>query len=206
MEGMKKVDAQIIEHLETVGPYFKNQLILPFDGGEFGVCRDASPAVAARVVREMPGRFSYQQACDFLDYHACDGYVNVDVVVEELLKKTTCTREERDEMIIAHGSEKMAAPIYQREEEQYRKQQAAAKAAAQAARNRKKPAPSFFGMLLGAATGNAMSEGFAGRDAASGEPAFQDFNNAWGSNNDHNWSADGDTQWDSHGDGLPSGE
>ena len=35
---------------------------------------------------------------------------------------------------------------------------------------------------------------------------FQDFNNAWGSNNDHNWEADGDTQWDSHGEGLPGGD
>lgn len=35
---------------------------------------------------------------------------------------------------------------------------------------------------------------------------FQDFNNAWGFNNDHNWEADGDTQWDDHGEGFPGGD
>lgn len=35
---------------------------------------------------------------------------------------------------------------------------------------------------------------------------FQDFNNAWDSNNDHNWEADGDTRWDSHGEGFPGEE
>ena len=34
---------------------------------------------------------------------------------------------------------------------------------------------------------------------ASGEPELRDYNNAWGSNNDHNWDADGDMRWDGHG-------
>lgn len=31
-----------------------------------------------------------------------------------------------------------------------------------------------------------------------GPREFKDFNNAWGSNNDHNWEADGDMKWDSY--------
>ena len=45
--------------------------------------------------------------------------------------------------------------------------------------------------------------GDGSRESVFEDVPFQDFNNAWESNDDHNWEADGDTQWDSHGDGLP---
>ena len=45
--------------------------------------------------------------------------------------------------------------------------------------------------------------GDGSRESVFEDVPFQDFNNAWESNDDHNWEADGDTQWDSHGNGLP---
>ena len=92
-----------------------------------------------------------------------------------------------------------------REEDQLiRQQQAAAKAA-------KKAKPGLFDILLGAAVADVAYDALTnsedvGRSSAFEDVPFQDFNNAWGSNNDHNWEADGDTQWDSHGEGLPGGE
>lgn len=201
---MNSYDKDIISHLETVGPYTLDELVLPIGNGKFGACRNASPNVAARVVREMPGRFTYDQAFDFCDYHSCDGYVDIDVVLEALLEKTDCTQEQRDELLIAFGSEKMTDPIYAREAEELRRHQEAAARAASTAK------PSFFDLIFGAAVGHAAYNAFldkddAGRGSVYEDVPFQDFNNAWGSNNDHNWEADGDTQWDDHGEGLPGG-
>ena len=153
----------------------------------------------------MPGRFTYNQAFDFCDYHSCDGYDDIDVMLEALLEKTDCTSEERDELLIAFGTEKLTDPIYAREEAEMKRQQ---EAAAKVARKAK---PSFFDILFGAAVGHAAYEAVsgkkdAGRQSVFEDVPFQDFNNAWGSNNDHNWEADGDTQWDDHGEGLPGGE
>ena len=64
----------------------------------------------------------------------------------------------------------------------------------------------FLDTLFGKSSADGSTRDFSGdgsRESVFEDVPFQDFNNAWESNDDHNWEADGDTQWDSHGDGLP---
>ena len=202
---------QINQHLDKVGPYTIDELVKPFNMDNFGVCRECGPSAAARAVREMPGRFTFEQAYDFCDYHCCDGYDDIDVVLEELLKKTDCSPDERDMLLTVFGTEKLTDPIYEREREECKREEEEAlrrqEAAARAARKAK---PGILDLLFGVAVVDAVHGALAGKGAAERSSVFedvpfQDYNNAWGSNNDHNWAADGDTQWDGHGDGLPSG-
>ena len=115
---MPTTDANILKHLDEVGPYTLAELVPPFDSGKFGVCRNASPMVAARVVNAMPGRFTFEQAFDFCDHHACDDYDNMDLALAALLKKTDCTADERDQLLLAFGSERIHELMRCRDEAQ----------------------------------------------------------------------------------------
>ena len=69
----------------------------------------------------------------------------------------------------------------------------------------KKEHEGIGGLLALLAIGTAIDRGFqskpsdeAPRTSVFQDVPFQDFRNAWGSNNDHNWEADGDVKWDSY--------
>lgn len=129
----------------------------------------------------MDGRFTCEQAMDFVIYCICKDYT--DDTLEVILSVTDCGREQADELLFGNGYSRRPDPILQPDAP---------------AKPRK---VGLFEAIGAAFVGKVAWDAFSGDGKAApttGEPAFQDFNNARGSNNDHNWEADGDMRWDDY--------
>ena len=160
------------------GPYTASELSPAYD--KPCIAEHCSHKTVEALLANMRGRFTCDQAMDFMTYHVCDDYT--DDTLEALLAVTDCDREEADMLLFGHGYSRRPDPLLSQPAQ---------------------PASSGLGLLelvgvgfLGHAAWSALR---GGSGAPAGEPAFQDFNHAWGSDNDHNWQADGDMRWDSYG-------
>ena len=133
------------------------------------------------AVAGMQGRFTYEQAMDFVTYHICEDYT--DDTLEVVLSVTNCTQEEADMLLFGNGYSRRPDPLL---------------APSQPSQPQRKIGlfEAIGAAIVGKAAWDALHGGSGG--AVGSEPAFQDFNHAWGSNNDHNWEADGDMRWDDY--------
>ena len=173
------VDSLVSSRIVNKGPYKPWELNTPI--GTPSPVEFCSHSMFEGAVAGMQGRFTYDQAMEFISYHICEDYT--DDTLEVILSVTDCTKEEADMLLFGNGYSRRPDPLF---------------ASPQPAQQRRKAG--FFEAIGAAFLGKAALDVFRGDDgdAVGGEPAFQDFNHAWGSNNDHNWEADGDMRWDDY--------
>lgn len=171
-------DALVACRMADRGPYTAAELCPPI--GKPCIAEFCSHETVEGLLGSMHGRFTYDQAMDFVTYHICDDYT--DDTLEAILSVTRCSQEEADELLFGNGYSRRPDPLLVQPSSQ--------------------PVPvkiGFFEALGLAFLGKQAWDALHGPGAtAAGEPMFQDFNNAWGGNNDHNWEADGDMRWDDY--------
>ena len=169
------VSARIVER----GPYKPWELNTP--AGTPSPVEFCSHSMFEGAVAGMDGRFTYGQAMDLVNNHICEDYT--DDTLEAILSVTDCTADEADMLLFGNGYSRRPDPLL---------------APTQASRPARKAGlfEAIGAAFIGKAAWDALHGGSGA--ASSGEPAFQDYNHAWGSNNDHNWEADGDMRWDDY--------
>ena len=173
------VDSLVSARIVEMGPYKPWELNTPI--GTPSPIEFCSHSMFEGAVAGMEGRFTYDQAMELVNYHICEDYT--DDTLETILSVTDCTAEEADMLLFGNGYSRRPDPLLE-----------------PARPSRPVRKVGLFEAIGAALIGKAAWDAFHGGSGApvGGEPAFQDYNNAWGSNNDHNWEADGDMRWDDY--------
>lgn len=173
------IDLLVLARIVNQGPYKPWEFNTP--DGTLTPVEFCTHLMFEGAVVDMDGRFTYEQAMDFVIYCICKDYT--DDTLEVILSATDCGRGQADELLFGNGYSRRPDPILQPDAP---------------AKPRK---VGLFEAIGAAFVGKVAWDAFSGDGKAApttGEPAFQDFNNARGSNNDHNWEADGDMRWDDY--------
>lgn len=168
-------DMLVNNRIDRKGPFTLDEINPPI--GVTSPIEYCSAATTTRVIQEAPGRFTWDEVTRFADYHL-GGSVD-DALLEALASKTDCAPAQRNELLFSNGFTAEEDPLLTPP---------------------KKERVSFLDMLGAIFLGKAVGEiivGSESKGSALPEPRFHDYNNAWGSTNDHNWEADGDVRWDS---------